>query len=99
MVAFFLALKASAVRCYIVRIVSMCCGSGVRIFFGGNRFLQSSCIKAIDMRRFSRPPPPLPFPLCAGRVPFELVVSAALLGRENYGEGGQIVFQMFTTTI
>jgi hypothetical protein len=31
----------------------------------------------IDMRRVSRPPPP--FPLCADCVPFELVLSAALL--------------------
>jgi hypothetical protein len=34
-----------------------------------------------------------------GLVPFELVVSAALLCREIYGGGGQIVFQIFTTII
>jgi hypothetical protein len=34
---------------------------------------------SIDMRIVSRPPPPLHFPLCAECVPFELVVSAALL--------------------
>jgi hypothetical protein len=58
----------------------------------------SLSIKIIDMRRVSRPPPH-PFPLCADCVPFELVVSAALLGRKNSGcgGGGQTVFQIFTT--
>jgi hypothetical protein len=51
----------------------------------------------IDMRRLYRPPPH-PFPSCADCVPFELVASAALLGK-NYGGGGQIGFQIFTTRI
>jgi hypothetical protein len=44
-------------------------------------------------------PPPHPFSLCADCVPFELVVSAALLGKANCGGGIQIVFQIFTTII
>jgi hypothetical protein len=51
--------------------------------------------EGIDMRLVSRPP----FSSCADGVPFELVVSAALLGRKNCGGGGQIVFQIFTTVI
>jgi hypothetical protein len=39
------------------------------------------------MRIVSRPPPH-PFPLRADCVPFELVVSAGLLGKKNCGGGG-----------
>jgi hypothetical protein len=39
------------------------------------------------------------FLLYTDRVPFELLDSAALLGRESCGGGGQIVFLNLTTII
>jgi hypothetical protein len=59
--------------------------------------LKLVCIKTIDMSRLSRPPHT--FFLCAGFVQFVLVVSAALLCSKNCGEGGQLVFQTFSTII
>jgi hypothetical protein len=52
----------------------------------------------IDMRRLSRSPP-TPFPHVQTVSPFEVVVSAALLGGKNCGRGVQIVFRIFTTII
>jgi hypothetical protein len=53
----------------------------------------------IDMIIVSRPPfpGPTPSPYVQTVVLFELVVSAALLGRKNCEGGGQIIFKIFTT--
>jgi hypothetical protein len=54
----------------------------------------------IDMGRLSLLTPfPHPFPICVGCVPIEMTDNAALLVRKNCGEGGQIVFQTFTTIV
>jgi hypothetical protein len=49
------------------------------VFYSTVQYINSYgiCIVTIDMRIVSRPPPL--FPLCADCVPFELVLSAALL--------------------
>jgi hypothetical protein len=64
--------------------------------FVGGRFVRVPYFVAwdshIDMRRLSRPFPQ-PIPLYAGLVPFALVGSAALLWRENCGEGDKQYFK------
>jgi hypothetical protein len=47
--------------------------------------VQEGTVQIIDMRKVDRPHP---FPLCANCVPFELVVSAARLGRKYNGGRG-----------
>jgi hypothetical protein len=73
---------------YII-ILELKCTTMYKIYCRHNSQQITGGVGIIDMRRLSRPPPPS-FPFCAGCVPFELVVSAAPLWRENGGGGGQI---------